>query len=101
MKIKGNYNKTAIKLQGNSRVDDLRCWMYLHNVKVGDFSRACGVSDTSINVFIRKSRMPVRHHRAICEAFPDLPIELLPEPIDIPTGPKPKGLSEFLAGQSA
>lgn len=71
---------------------DLRRWMYLHNVTFVDIGRVCGVTASAMQISVGKNRMPVRHHQAILVAWPDLPVELLPEPRDVLTGPKPKGL---------
>ncbi|MCL2789873.1 MAG: hypothetical protein FWD79_04440 [Desulfobulbus sp.] len=45
--------------------------------------------------------MPVRHYQAIVEAYPGLPVELLPVPMDVPSGPRPKGLPGLLDNQSS
>jgi hypothetical protein len=82
-----NQSDSKIKV----RFADLRRWLYLNNITVADLSRVCGISKPGIRVALMKDRMPVRHHEAITAAWPDLPVELLPAPLDIPTGPRPPG----------
>jgi len=92
METVSHPNQTASQSQGNIRIADMRRWMYLNNVTFVDFGRVCGITATAAQIALGKNRMPVRHHKAITEAYPDLPVELLPEPRDVPAGPRPKGL---------
>jgi hypothetical protein len=87
-----HHKQIESQLQGNTRVADLRRWMYLNNVTFVEVGRVCGITAIAAGMSLRGERMPVRHHKAITEAWPELPVELLPEPRDVPSGPKPKGL---------
>ena len=94
MRTASHANETVKQIQqGNIRAADLRRWMYLNNVTFKDLGRIMGgISREAAIMSLRGERMPVRHHRAITKAYPDLPVQFLPEPRDIPMGPRPKGL---------
>ena len=53
-----------------------------------------GISGSAAQQALKGQRMPIRHHAAVTEAYPDLPLELLPDPRDVPFGPRPKGLQD-------
>lgn len=75
------------------RRQELRNWMYLNGITVKRFAKVIKISDAHASNMIGQSTMPTRHHAKILKTFPDLPAELLPKPLDIPSGPRPKGLS--------
>jgi hypothetical protein len=67
--------------------------MYLHNVTFVEMGRHMGgISGSGAQMSLKRERMPLRHYNALTQAFPDLPIALLPEPRDVPSGPRPNGL---------
>ena len=93
MEIVYDGNLTDNQPQANLRMADLRRWMYLHNVTFIEMGRHMGgITRTAVHLALRKARIPVRHHKALRAAYPDLPVELLPVPMDLPPGPKPAGL---------
>jgi len=101
MKTGENHNQTTNRQQANIRFADLRRWMYMNNVTFVAIGRACGVSMAAMQKSLGNERMPVRHHAAITAAWPDMPLELLPVPMDIPSGPRPRNLPDLLSRQSS
>jgi len=93
METASHPNQTTYKPQANVRAADLRRWMYLNNITFVDLGRVCGITASAAQIALGKSRMPVRHYKAITEAYPELPVEFLPEQRDVPSGPRPKGLA--------
>ena len=93
-----NSNQTGTQSQGNIHIAELRRWMYLNNITYRALARVCGVTPHAVMASVRGDRMPVRHYRAITEAYPDLPVKYLPEPRNVPSGPRPKCLDLQEAG---
>lgn len=79
-----------------SRIRLLRMWMVGKGVTwVAMGQHMTGVkgepvTGNAVQQALRQSRMPVKNHEALLAAYPDLPLELLPTPLDVPTGPRPK-----------
>ncbi len=48
------------------------------------------VTGNAVKKALMQERMPVKNHKALRDAYPNLPVELLPEPRNVPTGPRPK-----------
>lgn len=91
-KTKPNFNTTAGKRQLA-----LRHWMYQNNITWGDFGRQLGISAVGALHSLGGERFPVRHYNALVKAYPDIPRELLPEPRDVPPGPRPR-INEEIVG---
>ena len=88
--------------RANANWEELRRWMYRNNVTFVALGQACGgMSAPAAHGMLKNDRMPVRHHAAICAACPGLPREYLPRPLDVPNGPRPKGLELELEGVNA
>ena len=88
-----HVNLTATHLQGKLRFADLRRWLYLNNVSLTELGgHMGGISRAAVCKALKQDRIKVDHHKAIMKAYPAFPVELLPEPRDVPPGPRPKGL---------
>lgn len=49
-----------------------------------------GITGEGAKKLLRGPRMPVKRYQQLVAAFPDIPLEFLPEPRDVLSGPKPK-----------
>lgn len=71
-----------------SRREKLEVWMRREGVTFVALGRHCGVTPYNVAKLLRQETMPVRRHEQLA-AF-GVPAELLPAPLDIKPGPKPR-----------
>jgi hypothetical protein len=97
MQITSNNNRTILISQdANARMRRLRVWKVENGVtwtEMGKHMKGVTgrpVTGNAVQKALQGARMPVDNHRALREAYPNLPAELLPIPLDVSPGPKPK-----------
>jgi len=97
MQITSNNNRTSTTAQdADVRMRALRVWKAQNGitwVEMGKYMRGVTgrpVTGNAVQKALQGSRMPVGNHTALRDAYPNLPAELLPTPLDVPPGPKPK-----------
>ena len=71
----------------------LRQWMLTKGITFVAMGKAIGMTSAGVSKSVRGERMRVLTHRALVERV-GVPAHLLPTPLDIPSGPKPKWLTE-------
>jgi len=97
MQFTPNRNPISSQTQDTDfRMRKLRVWKLENGVtwvEMGKYMKGVTgrpVTGNAVQKALRGSRMPVDNHRALREAYPNLPAELLPVPLDVPPGPKPR-----------
>uniref|UniRef100_I2Q2M1 Uncharacterized protein n=1 Tax=Desulfovibrio sp. U5L TaxID=596152 RepID=I2Q2M1_9BACT len=97
MQIAPNHNQSVPAPQdADVRMRRLRVWKVENGVtweEMGQHMRGVtgrSVTGNAVQKALRGARMPVSNHKALRDAYPNLPAELLPTPVDVPPGPKPK-----------
>lgn len=89
-------NRTPTDAQATERVRELRVWMLRNGVTfpaMGQHMRGVTgrpVTGSAVQKAIKNSRMPVDNHKALVDAYPGLPTDLLPLPENRKSGPPPK-----------
>lgn len=78
----------AINLTELSRQEKLRLWMARAGVRFVDMAVALDVTPAAIGKLCKQATMPEHRHRALV-AF-GVPADLLPAPLNIKGGPKPR-----------
>lgn len=78
----------AINLTELSRQEKLRLWMARTGVRFVDMAVALDVTPAAIGKLCKQATMPEHRHRALV-AF-GVPADLLPAPLNIKSGPKPR-----------
>lgn len=58
------------------------------------FGKAMGITGNGARRLLFSATMPIGRYNQFVAAFPDFPRELLPEPRNLPPGPKPKLLQD-------
>jgi hypothetical protein len=92
-------------MQEAERILELRVWMVRHGITWVDLGRAMTglqgrpVTGNAALKALTQPRMPVANHRSISETYPDLPLDLLPVPLNVPCGRKIVIPESALAGQ--
>lgn len=75
------------------RQAELRVWMIRNKVTFVQLGVVMGnVTASAVQKSVRRPHMPVRNHKALVEF--GVPAELLPPPLNVPSGPKPKAKVE-------
>jgi hypothetical protein len=70
------------------RIIRLRDWMSEHFITYGAIAKHLGITVTGARWLVSRETIPVeRYHQLIELGFPEA---LLPQPLDIPPGPRPK-----------
>jgi len=97
MQITPNSNRSfPLSQDADTRMRKLRVWKVENGVtwvEMGQHMKGVAgrpVTGNAVQKALRGSRMPVDNHRALREAYPNLPADLLPVPLDVSPGPKPK-----------
>ena len=74
-----------------NRQAELRVWMFRNDITFEAIGRELKVTGHAVAKMLKGERMPsLRYHQIkSCFLIPD---NLLPLPLDVPTGPKPKEL---------
>lgn len=91
-----NNRSFAPSQDADARMRKLRVWKVENGVtwkEMGKHMKGVTgrpVTGNAVQKALQGSRMPVGNHKALREAYPNLPDELLPAPLDVPPGPKPK-----------
>ena len=86
-----NTTKQDFNLTIKSRQASLRLWMYERNITWGDFGKVMGsITPQGACQSLGRERISLRHYNSLVSSYPDIPRELLPEPRDVPYGPRPK-----------
>ncbi len=71
------------------RIERLRDWMAERNITYRAIGERIGVSTQGVRQLLVCETIPVKRHNALCAlGFPE---DLLPQPCDLPTGPRPRG----------
>lgn len=84
-------NLTPTDAQEADRICELRVWMVRNEVSFVDMGKNMGgVTGNAALKALKKARMPVDNHKLLRDAYPHLPLALLPQPLDVPPGPKPR-----------
>ena len=74
----------------------LRRWMLDNNITFTAMGGVMGgITGNAVRKALERERMPVRHHEALRAAYPDLPVELLPEARNTAPGPQPGHLRKL------
>lgn len=85
MIFSAKHNRTQLNRQ--EALDD---WMTTHEVTFVAMGKVLGeITGAAVSKMLRQKRMPVKQHQALTQAYPDLPVEFLPEPRNVRRGPKP------------
>ena len=86
----------------DARMRKLRVWKLENGVTWEDMAKhmlglATGkpITGNAVHKALRGSRIPTKHHKALLAAYPNLPKDLLPVPLDVLPGPKPSYASEL------
>lgn len=87
---------SAVNLTPPNRQEQLLLWMRRTGQTFKAWGSLVGVSGHALSKLVGQETMPVRRHeQLVCLG---VPVELLPLPLDIKPGPKPKApQSEFMA----
>ena len=72
----------------------LREWMAENEHTFQAYSNVFGITRWGTVRLLMRERMPVRRFEQLVSAFPEIPHELLPEPKNVMTGPKPKYMQQ-------
>lgn len=79
---------------------EIRIWLLRQSCRPGQrrltlqsLAEALGVKAPTLSKHLDNPTIPVAHHRILHEKF-GIPVELLPEPRDLPPGPRPKTSSQ-------
>ena len=75
----------------------LRVWLYERGQTWRTLGDIMGITPEGAAKMMSRPRMPVARFNQLTAAMPALPRELLPEPRDVPPGPKPKFTPELTA----
>ena len=93
MRLDQDFSPTPNKRQ------ELRVWLLRQPCQPGEkrltlqaLADALDIRLSTLSKHLDNPTMPVDHHRILRERF-DIPAELLPEPKDLPPGPRPKILA--------
>jgi len=78
----------SINLTELSRQEKLRLWMARTGVRFVDMAVALDVTPAAIGKLCKQATMPEHRHRALV-AF-GVPADLLPAPLNVKSGPKPR-----------
>lgn len=81
MQITGKIAQTDL-----TRQELLRVWMRRNGLTYAALGRELGVGKTTIKNWFQAERIPAWRHEALVQF--GVPVELLPEPINIAPGPK-------------
>ena len=97
MQITPNDNRSLLAPQdADIRMRKLRVWKVENSITWEEMGKHMKgftgrpVTGNAVQKALRGARMPVENHKALREAYPNLPAELLPIPLDVPPGPKPR-----------
>jgi lambda repressor-like predicted transcriptional regulator len=82
-----------------SKEEKREIWLRRKGITQAMLAKVAGVSPSSLSYLLQQPTMPSARHAALV-AF-GVPEELLPEPLDRKSGPKPKRLDEFELGITA
>lgn len=75
-----------------TRQEALRLWLSRNGLSFSELGRRLGVTPNSVSKLCDQETMPVRRHAQLLEQ--GLPAELLPRPLDIKPGPRPRDVHE-------
>lgn len=78
----------AINLTELSRQEKLRLWMARAGVRFVDMAAALDVTPAAIGKLCKQTTMPEHRHRALVDF--GVPADLLPAPLNIKSGPRPR-----------
>ena len=77
-----------------SRIDKLHIWMRHNNMRFVSIAQKIGCSEFTARRLLNNPTAP--SHRVRQLASVGIPLELLPDPLDIPPGPKPKNMNNTI-----
>lgn len=91
-----NVSQTSfINLPDLTREEKREIWLRRTGYTLKILAQVAGVSLTTLSLHMRNKTMPVRQHETLV-AF-GVPPEILPEPLDKKSGPKPRTLESVAA----
>ena len=83
----------------HSKKQELRVWLLRQPCKPGErrltlqaLADGLEISLSTLSAHLENDTMPTRHHSKLVDDF-NIPVDLLPEPKDLPPGPRPKSFS--------
>lgn len=85
--MESSFNNNPIQPNKQRR---LRAWLYEHGISFVQIGQLLGITGVGANKTLYQERMPVKHYDAVVKAYPHIPRELLPRPLNVHPGPKPK-----------
>jgi len=89
------FNSTA-NLTPLTRQEALRLWMNRNGKSFSAWGGNMGVTGNAVSKLCDQDTMPVHRHEQLRHL--GVPAELLPKPMDLKPGPKPRGIhGEFMA----
>lgn len=86
------HSPIAANLTELSRQEKLRLWMSRNRWTYARLARSLDITSNAVAKLCNQSTMPVRRHAQIVTL--GVPAELLPQPLDVKPGPKPRKLAE-------
>lgn len=76
----------------SNRQAELRVWMFRNRLTYSEIGRRMdGITCSGVLRLVQGARMPVARHRQMLAL--GIPEELLPAPLDVPCGPRPRASS--------
>lgn len=81
-----------------SRVEKLKIWMIRAGVSYKALARQIGLTGSALGRICAQDTIPTRHHAALLRL--GVPVEFLPQPKDLKSGPKPKSSGSLPMNES-
>ena len=71
-----------------ARLKAFHIWRINKDKSVTELAKMLGITQSTLSIHLRNETMPTEHYKTLVAA--GVPANVLPAPLDIPPGPKPK-----------